>query len=173
MHVLDVGCGKRKTPGAIGIDSNPRTDADIIHDLNTFPYPFSNNEFDKVICNHILEHLDDIVKTINELYRIIKPGGILCIKVPYFAHPDAFRDPTHRRFFTLRSFDYFTEEDKEYSFYTEKKFNLLRRRLTFGSLKKVIPFIELFANQFPRVYETFFSRLFPAQTIEFELIKFS
>ena len=36
--VLDVGCGWNKTPGAIGIDANPKTHADVIHDLGTTPY---------------------------------------------------------------------------------------------------------------------------------------
>jgi len=46
MKILDVGCGTNKHPGAIGLDYNPRTGADVIHDLNEVPYPFPDDEFD-------------------------------------------------------------------------------------------------------------------------------
>jgi hypothetical protein len=44
MKILDVGCGKNKRKGAIGIDIDPNSDADVIHDLNIFPWPFNDNE---------------------------------------------------------------------------------------------------------------------------------
>ena len=37
---IDLGCGNKKRPGTIGVDFNERTKADIIHNLNSFPYPF-------------------------------------------------------------------------------------------------------------------------------------
>jgi len=59
--ILDVGCGQNKYPGAIGIDSNPRADADVIHDLGVLPYPFADNEFDEIICRHVIEHVPDVM----------------------------------------------------------------------------------------------------------------
>ncbi len=59
--ILDVGCGQNKYPGAIGIDSNPRTKADVIHDLGNVPYPFQENEFDEIICRHVIEHVPDVM----------------------------------------------------------------------------------------------------------------
>jgi hypothetical protein len=39
--ILDLGCGlKTKIPGSIGVDKRPAPHVDIIHDLNTIPYPF-------------------------------------------------------------------------------------------------------------------------------------
>ena len=67
MKILDLGCGKRKHKGAIGIDSEKDSAADIIHDLNKFSYPFKNNTFDLIYCYDILEHLDNIIKVIEEL----------------------------------------------------------------------------------------------------------
>ena len=72
-HILDVGCGLRKRPGAIGIDVNPRSHADVIHDLNRIPYPFSNNQFDEIICDNIIEHLDDFLKVMEELTGLQNP----------------------------------------------------------------------------------------------------
>src|SRR6266404_3142142 len=59
--ILDVGCGQNKYPGAIGIDSNPRANADVTHDLGVLPYPFVDNEFDEIICRHVIEHVPDVM----------------------------------------------------------------------------------------------------------------
>ncbi|HSF23032.1 MAG TPA: hypothetical protein VLE20_02315, partial [Blastocatellia bacterium] len=56
-RVLDIGCGANKTAGAIGMDVNPRTAADVIHDLDDLPYPFADDEFDEVIGRHVIEHV--------------------------------------------------------------------------------------------------------------------
>ena len=57
-RILDIGCGTNKVPGAIGMDVNPRTAADVIHDLDVLPYPFADDEFDHVEAAHCLEHLE-------------------------------------------------------------------------------------------------------------------
>lgn len=168
MKILDLGCGQKKHSSAIGIDSSPKSQADIIHNLNNFPYPFPSDEFDVVICNSILEHLNDIVEVMRELHRITKARGKIKVRVPYFSSVDAFTDPTHRRFFTSHSFDYFTEAG-EYSFYTDFKFKVLQRKINFGRRGKVLPGLAFFVNHFPDFYERSLSYLFPAQTIDFEL----
>ncbi len=56
---IDLGCGNKKRPGTIGVDFNERTKADIIHDLNSFPYPFEDASVDMVYIDNTLEHLDD------------------------------------------------------------------------------------------------------------------
>src|SRR5215210_3102518 len=83
--ILDVGCGRNKTPGAIGLDSNSRTDADVIHDLGDLPYPFSDDEFDEVIGNHVIEHVPDVMAFVSELYRIARPGGRIKILTPHYS----------------------------------------------------------------------------------------
>lgn len=42
--------------------------------------PFENNEFDVVFCNHVLEHIPDDIKAMQELYRVLKPGGLVFFK---------------------------------------------------------------------------------------------
>ena len=54
--------------------------ADIHHDLNVYPYPFSDNEFDKVFASHILEHLDEPQKALTEMLRI---GRLVEVYVPH------------------------------------------------------------------------------------------
>lgn len=64
--------------------------------------PFSDNEFDFIICNHVLEHIPDDTRAMQELYRILKPGGIAILQVPYEAkrtttfEDDTITDPLER-----------------------------------------------------------------------------
>ncbi len=44
--------------------------------------PFQDNEFDKVLCLDTLEHVDDEVKTISEIRRVLRPNGLLVLSVP-------------------------------------------------------------------------------------------
>lgn len=46
--------------------------------------PFSENQFDAVLCNHVLEHVKDDIKAIKELHRVIKPGGFAILQIPFF-----------------------------------------------------------------------------------------
>src|ERR1700752_4905314 len=110
--ILDVGCGWNKTPGAIGIDSNPKTHADVIHDLGAIPYPFPDNEFDQVVCRHVIEHVPDVMAFVTELYRITKPGGRITVVTPHYTNPDWASDPTHRNHFNSYSFRCFIKNSE-------------------------------------------------------------
>ena len=44
--------------------------------------PFKEAEFDFILCNHVLEHIPDDTKALQELYRILKPGGIAILQIP-------------------------------------------------------------------------------------------
>ena len=124
--VLDVGCGLRKRPGAVGIDANPRSHADVFHNLNRFPYPFAQNSVDEIYCDNVLEHLDDIVQVMEELHRIAKPSALVTIIVPFFPHRYASTDPTHRHYFGLHSFDYFMEGTPNAEFqYSDANYELV------------------------------------------------
>src|SRR5256885_9345653 len=94
--ILDVGCGQNKYPGAVGIDANPRSHADVIHDLGLLPYPFAADEFDEVICSHVIEHVPDVMAFISEIHRVTKAGGRIKIITPHCSNPDWATDPTHR-----------------------------------------------------------------------------
>jgi SAM-dependent methyltransferase len=85
LNKLNLGCGENKKHGYINIDRNPLVKPDIIHDLSVIPYPFSDNCFDLIEAFHILEHLHEPFLVMKELYRILKPGGKLIIKVPHFS----------------------------------------------------------------------------------------
>ena len=74
-RVLDVGCGRNKYPGAVGIDRLPGTAADVRCDVDHFPYPFLDHSFDELRAIHVIEHVADVVATIEEFCRVVRPGA--------------------------------------------------------------------------------------------------
>lgn len=101
---LNLGCGDFKKEGYINVDIHPHLEPDVIHDLNIFPYPFADNEFDLIEASHVLEHLGDIFGAMKELHRILKPDGRLIINVPHFSR--GFTHPEHKRGFDV-TFPYY------------------------------------------------------------------
>ena len=132
MDILNVGAGNRIIKGAINHDRvKHRQEIDVAHDLNELPWPWGDETFDKIVALAVFEHLDiDLVASLNECHRILRPGGHLVIKLPLQSGANAYDDPTHRWFFTLRSLDQFcpeTQRGKDYSFYTPLKWAFVKR----------------------------------------------
>ncbi len=121
LKVLDIGCGTEKSPGSTGIDFITHPNVDFTHNLEAFPWPLKDNEYDLILAKDFLEHIENVVKTMEEIHRVAKPGAIVEIWTPHYAHPNSFRDPTHKKHFSFGTFDYFTGE-VEYPVYTDKKF---------------------------------------------------
>jgi predicted SAM-dependent methyltransferase len=172
MKVLDLGCGKRKRAGAIGIDISEDTDADIVHDLNQFPYPFVDHEFDYIYADNIIEHLDNVVGILEELHRITKDGATIKIIVPFFRSVYAFIDPTHKHFFTVRSFDYFDPEKEFIKYYKYSKCHFRIEKVVFDEeikhrfLGKIITWL---ANRNKLFYESRLSIICPLNTLTYYL----
>jgi SAM-dependent methyltransferase len=171
-RVLDVGCGVRKQSGAIGIDVNPRSDADVLHNLDVIPYPFPRNYFDEIVCDNILEHLNDVIQVMEELHRLAKPRALITVKVPFYPHRNANTDPSHRHFFGVHSFDYFIEGTAHSEFrYSAARFELesvefekgIRQTHWFDGL------IKAFANTRKDLYENRLANIFPLRELTFEL----
>jgi len=174
--ILDVGCGQNKFPGAIGIDANPRTQADIIHDLGVFPYPFGDDEFDEVISRHVIEHVPDVLGFVNELHRITKPGGRIKIVTPHYSNPDWATDPTHRNHFNSYSFTCFMPDRTPFPFYTLAELRPLSVYVTLANLWRVIG-LEFLVNvdqhwpslRFTRKFwEFYLSNIFRGKELSFE-----
>lgn len=145
-NILDVGCGANKYPNALGIDCNPRTDANVIHDLGVKPYPFADDEFDEIICRHVVEHVPDVMTLISELHRITKPGGRIKIVTPHYSNPDWPADPTHRNHLNSYSFQYFTRERKKvFPFYTDVELKPIRIYVTLANLWRTLG-VEFLVN---------------------------
>lgn len=161
-RILDVGCGRRKFPGAIGIDVHSNVSADIRHDLDQLPWPLEGDAFDLVLIRHCLEHLKDVVATVEELYRLTKPGGTIVVEVPHFSWCEAYTHSGHIHFFSGGSLDYFHPANEHY------KAKIVRRRIYFNDFFKRND-CEAFANRFSRLYERHFAFMLPAGSIVWEL----
>ena len=175
-RILDVGCGWNKTPGAIGIDSNPRAHADVIHDLGVLPYPFANDEFDEVVCRHVAEHVPDVMAFVTELFRITKPGGRIKISTPHYSNPDWPTDPTHRNHFNSYSFNCFIEARQVFPFYTQVKLKPIRIYVSLANLWRALglEFVVNLDQRWPafrfirKFWEFYLSYMFRGKELQFE-----
>jgi predicted SAM-dependent methyltransferase len=106
--ILNLGCGLAVINGAVNHDITKHGHhVDVAHDLDVTPWPWLDSEFEKIVAFDVVEHLKcEVQQWLNEAWRILKPGGFFFIRVPHYQHENAFTDPTHRRFFTPRTFDY-------------------------------------------------------------------
>lgn len=80
---LNLGSGIKKKEGFINIDINPRLSPDMVLNLNNCPYPFKNDSIDYIYTTQVIEHLEiHLIDFLKEIYRILKPEGILEIIFP-------------------------------------------------------------------------------------------
>lgn len=171
MKRLELGCGEDKYEDAIGVDRIKTKETDVIHDLDIFPWPFEDEEFDWVRAQDVFEHVEEPVKFVEEIHRISKNNAIIIIRSPHLASKN-WVDPTHRRMVGWNTFDYFFTEEGQSNFYSEARFRVLQKSITFHKRKRLIwnHIIEFFANKFPIFYEnSFLGGLFPSKNIEIKL----
>jgi SAM-dependent methyltransferase len=132
--IVNLGCGKTKIPDSIGVDLVPiKGYVDKVHNLDTLPYPFKDNEVDELHMYHVLEHLHDPLSKMEELHRIMKPEGVIFMRVPHFSSMGGFTDITHIRPFGYVSFDIF-EKDHYHHFYTKVEFKILEKKIQYFGL---------------------------------------
>lgn len=149
MRTLDVGCGINKLPGSIGIDRNPASRADVICDLDHIPYPFRDSSFDALQAVHVIEHVGDVMKTMEEFHRLLRPGGEAFIVTPHYTDFSSFCDPTHRWHLNSFSLRYFGEDNAGYGYYSNVRFEEISVRVKLLALWRWLGF-EFLVNTFPR-----------------------
>jgi SAM-dependent methyltransferase len=149
VRVLDVGCGINKYPGAIGIDRNADSRPDVLVDVDTFPYPFRDGSFDEVRAIHVIEHVADVIRTVEEFHRVLRPGGRVLIETPHYTDFSSFCDPTHRWHLNSYSLRYFGENHAGFGYYSRCRFREVSVRVRLLALWRYLGF-ELLVNAFPR-----------------------
>lgn len=167
---VELGCGRRKTPGFYGVDLVvDGTDADAAMDLNEMPWDLPDDYFTHVKAFHVIEHLDDPKQAVEEIHRICQDGATVEIAVPHFSGPGAYNDLTHTRSGVGSDFIKYFTEDSHYNFYSDARFDV--EDITFGFEKRKILcwnyVVEPIVNQLPpQVYEkTFLHNLFPCREV--------
>ena len=166
-RVLNLGSGNKRRPDALNVDIVSDTHPDIVHNLNALPWPMQSNAFEEVFANDVIEHLDDVVATMEQIHRVCRDGAVVRITVPHFSSGNAFTDPTHRHYFGRFSFSYFTGEH-EFAFYTSCRF---RARLTNIIFQPTLvnKLVRRMANRWPAEYERRWAWMFPAWFLYCEL----
>jgi predicted SAM-dependent methyltransferase len=104
--ILDIGCGANKHTGAVGVDRRKIPGIDVVCDFGE-GLPFRQGSVTAVYLHNIVEHMPDLIAFMVELYRICEPDAKLYIRTPYYASREAFVDPTHVRYITEATFEYF------------------------------------------------------------------
>ena len=165
--VLHLGCGLKKLPGAVNVDLVASVQPDLVHNLDQRPWPLPDNHFREVLAYDVIEHLDDIVGTMEEIHRVCTDGAIVKLTVPHFSCANAFTDITHRHYFSSASFHYFTGEN-EFPFYSAARFERKVSKIVFRSTL-VDRAVWQLANRWPGAYERRWAWIFPAWFLYFEL----
>jgi SAM-dependent methyltransferase len=166
MLILDIGCGKKKhEPGAIGLDREPGSAADVLCELTQFPWPIRDNAADKIYLSHFLEHQPDVLRVMAEVHRIAKAGAEVIVVTPHYSSPDSYSDPTHVHHLAFHSFDYFVRASFENFSYSAGGFRILERRLTFGGNLFFDGLGRLLAALSVDFYEKHFAWSFPARNL--------
>jgi SAM-dependent methyltransferase len=169
--VLDFGCGKKKQEaGAIGVDRQPGSGADVLADLAIFPWPFAEDCASRLYLSHFLEHQPDILRAMAEVHRIGKPGAEVIIVTPHYSSPDSYTDPTHLHHLGFRSFDYFSRGSFKDFTYNAGGFRIIERRLSFGGNLLLDCWGKLLAAISPDFYEKHFAWIYPARNIYCKLV---
>ncbi|HEV2176388.1 MAG TPA: class I SAM-dependent methyltransferase [Terriglobia bacterium] len=171
MRVLDVGCGINKRPGAIGIDRNPASRADVLCDLDRFPYPFADNSFDRILAIHVIEHVSDVMRALEEFHRLARPGGSIRIETPHYTDYSSWCDPTHRSHLNSFSFKFFGESHGGFGYYTCVRFREKSVRVKLLAFWRWLGF-EFLVNHFPRYrkfWEHYLCFVVRGKAMEFEM----
>lgn len=107
MLRLNLGCSDRLLDGFVNVDIAPGPGVQVADLRMAWPWP--DNAAELIYAFDIIEHLPDKIHVMNEIYRVLAPGGQAHIVVPTTDGPGAFQDPTHVSYWHRRSFLYFED----------------------------------------------------------------
>ena len=108
---LNLGCSDAHVSGWLNVDLVPP--ADVVANLK-YAWPWAESSVEAIKAWDIFEHLPDKLWTMNEAYRVLRPGGQLDLFVPTTDGRGAFQDPTHQSFWTPNDLFYYCMEFAEW-----------------------------------------------------------
>lgn len=178
---LNLGGGLRPLQGHFLLDLVDLPGVDVQADLNEPLDKLPTGSVEAVHCRHLLEHIDNLLPLLEELHRVVRPGGEIDIRVPHFSNPYGYSDPTHVRFFGLYSFYYFADHDEQPrrkvpAFYSRCRFQVkqihirLMHATWFDKVVRTVlqPLINR-SSGWQDWYERRLCRLFPANEIQYRI----
>lgn len=108
---INLGCGLKPIDGFVNVDSDISVSPDVCSDCVAFLERLPTSSVDFIYSRHFFEHVDDPRAILVEIERVLKPRSTCEIIVPHFSNPYYYSDPTHRTFFGLYTFAYFSDCD--------------------------------------------------------------
>ncbi|MBD3165475.1 methyltransferase domain-containing protein [bacterium] len=176
---IDLGCGRKKRPGHIGIDQLDLPGVDIVGPLHEVLATFPDDSVDEVYSKSVFEHVVELEEVMRELMRVMKRGSKAWVYVPHWSSPYYYQDYTHVRFFGLYSFYQFADELHQHpcrsvpGFYQDIRIRVLKIRMERKSNFRLLrPFRKLMThliNLSPltqALYEENGTSLFPCYGME-------
>jgi hypothetical protein len=110
MLRIDLGCGKNKQTGFIGMDRYALPEVDVVADMNA-GLPFRDDSVDLLFASHSLEHVENLMGTIREVYRICKHGAQISIVAPYSEQKLNQANPYHKCVFNEHTPRFWTDSE--------------------------------------------------------------
>lgn len=111
---LDIGCGANKQAGFVGMDIRKLDGVDIVHNINVYPWPLPDECVKLALASHLVEHIPPhnfgFVRFMDEVWRVMKPGGEFAIATPHGRSDGYIQDPTHCNPCNEATWDYFCPE---------------------------------------------------------------
>jgi|WetSurSiteA1Bulk_404760.scaffolds.fasta_scaffold135195_1 SAM-dependent methyltransferase len=106
---LNLGCSDDLRPEYVNVDRTTKYPCPVPFQACNLEnhWPWRDSCVDFILARDIFEHLHDKVFTMNEAWRVLKPGGMMQIEVPTTDGRGAFQDPTHVSFWNINSFFYY------------------------------------------------------------------
>ena len=125
---LNLGCGYKKLKGYINLDSRKEVKPDKVVDVSK-GLSYDDNSIDEVRAFDFLEHLhpDKTIFVVEEIFRVLKPGGKLEHFTPSTDGRGAFQDPTHRSFWNINTWLYFMNDEYRALYNIKVKFEGVNR----------------------------------------------
>ena len=173
MPKLNFGCGWKRLEGWVNIDCR-RDVADVVVDMNRFPYPFRASYADVINCDNVLEHLEKPTKAVQEFHRILKPKGKAVIQVPHFTCGGALNGDNHIRAFGVDFFYNFLKGERD-NYAAGCSFSKVRCKVIFPHgiqfWNCAIEWLVNISRRMQEFYEHSFLRIFPAEQLFVEMEK--
>ena len=176
--ILELGCGRAKKPGAIGVDKIDLPGVDIVADIEEGLDFIPDNSIDEIYAFSCLEHIKNFEKLMSEIVRALREGGKITVYVPHFSSPYYYSDPTHIRYFGLYSFYYFVDHKyqlkrKVPDYYFDTKIRIISQKLVFDSpflfrkiIKRSLGSILNLSRYLQEFYEENICYIFPCYGIK-------